>query len=552
MVEGHAQADLVVTGAVVRTLDADNPSAQAFAVAGGVVLAVGDDHAVRALTGPGTQTVDLGGAVVLPGLVDVHNHHAIAGEVDLHQLKVSSTASVEDVIAAVARRAADLPDGDWVVGESWGVAMIDQLSDRTVLAALDEAAAGHPVVLTDDSHHNRWANTAAMRAGGVLDLTGDPPGGHVVRDATGAPTGVLVESAGAMVSRAHRSTTHRNTEYHARNSERGIELLHRFGIVAFQEAAASLDTMAGLHALDTEGRLAAWVVSSMLVNDLIFGTEVVGEPLISAGEQFRSAHHRPDFIKIFLDGIPPSRTSAFLQPYLPDEAHGACFHGATTMDADALEAWIRRAVELGLGVKVHGIGDASVRMVLDTAERVRADLGALPPMHVAHGQYVHPDDVPRFGQLGVHADISPPLWFPTPLLQALRAVLPRPAADRVHPNRDLLDSGAVLAAGSDWPVTGTPDPWLGIAGLVTRSDPTGRFPGELWPEQAITVSEAIAAYTTGAATAMGLADVTGRLTPGMSADFVVLDRDPFAVPAQELGSVTTRETWFAGTKVFEA
>lgn len=549
---GPGPADLVVRRATVHTLDPAGPRAEAFAVADGRVLAVGDDAAVRAVSGPETEVVDLDGEVVLPGLMDVHNHHAVAGEADLHQLQVPSTATLDEILAAVARRVGELPDGAWVIGESWAVALIDQLSRPEALAALDAASAGRPVLLTDDSHHNKWANTVAMRAGGVFELTADPVGGHVVRDDSGAPTGVLLESAGALVSRAHAATVERDPEYHARNSERGIELLHRYGITAFQDAGASLDSLAGLHKLDTEGRLKAWVVSSMLVNDFIFGTDVVGEPLITAGERFRSPHHRPDFVKIFLDGVPPSRTSAFLEPYLPDEQHGACFHGHTTMPPEELEGWLRRALELGLGVKVHGIGDATVRMVLDTAERVRADLGTLPTLHIAHGQYVHPDDVPRFGELGVHADISPPLWFPGVILEALRAVLPQPAADRIHPNRALLDTGAVLAAGSDWPVSENPDPWLGIAGLVTRSDPTGQFPGELWPEQAITVREAVAAYTTGSATAMGLADITGRIAPGMSADFVVLDRDPFDVPASELGAVTTRQTWFAGQHVYQA
>ncbi|SHN38160.1 amidohydrolase [Cryptosporangium aurantiacum] len=540
-----ADAELLVTNAVVHTMDPTRPHAEALALRGGRVTALGT---AAELAGSADRVVDLGGATVLPGLIDVHNHHALAGEADLHQLKVPATASFEEVLAAVRRRTTALGPGEWIVGESWGSGLVERLSTPEALAALDDASAGHPVLLTDDTHHNKWANTAALRAGGVLDRDDDPAGGRIVRDPGGAPTGVLYEAAGALVQAAYDATTERDVEYYARNSERGIEMLHSYGITAFQDAATSIHLLAGLHKLDTEGRLRAWVVTSMLVNDFIFGTSRVGEDLITEGEQFRTVHHRPEFAKIFLDGVPPSRTGAFLEPYLPDDAHGACHLGHPTMPADELEGWLRRAAELGIGVKVHCTGDASVRMVLDAAAALHP---SAPRLQVAHGQYIHPDDVERFAALGVHADISPPLWFPGVIVEALRSVRPEPGASRIQPNRALLDSGAVLAAGSDWPVSESPDPWFGIAGLVTRQDPTGQFPGVLWPEQAITVGEAVAAYTTGPAQAMGLDDVTGRLAPGLSADFVVLDRDPFAVPAAELSAVTTSQTWFAGEPVYQ-
>ncbi|TWH72750.1 amidohydrolase [Modestobacter roseus] len=540
--------DLLITGAVVHTLDPARPRAEAFAVRDGQVVAVGSGAELAGLAGPGTTVVDLGGQVVLPGLMDVHNHHGVAGEADLHQLLVPATAGLDELLDAVRRYAAGLEPGAWVVGESWGSGLIDQLSTAEALAALDAASAGHPVLLTDDSHHNKWANTAAMTAGGIFELTADPAGGRVVRDGTGAPTGVLFEAAGGLVQRAWAATVERDTEYAARNSERGIEMLHAHGVTAFQDAAASLDTMAGLQKLDAEGRLQAWVVTSMLVNDFIFGTELVGEGLLSQGERFRTRHHRPDFAKIFLDGVPTSRTGAFLEPYLPDE-HGACVTGHTTMPIEELAGWLRRAADLRIGLKIHCTGDAAARMVLDVVAAGRAE-GLTVPVQIAHGQYLHPDDIARFGELDVVADISPALWFPGVIVEALRTVRAEPQASRLQPNRDLLDTGAVVAGGSDWPVSESPDPWLGIAGLVTRADPTGQFPGTVWPEQAITVAEAVAAYTTSAARAMGLADVTGSLTPGLSADFVVLDRDPFAVPAEELGSVTTLQTWFAGQQVY--
>lgn len=543
-------ADLLVSGAVVHTLDPARPRAEAFAVRGGEIIAVGSAGELAGLSGPGTEVVDLGGAVVLPGLMDVHNHHAAAGEADLHQLQFPPFASVADILAAVRERVRTRPDEAWVVGGIWGSSLLDQLADPATLAALDAASPGRPVLLTDDSHHNRWANTAAMRLGGILDLAGDPAGGRVVRGPNGAPTGLLFEAAGAMVDKVRVEDLDPDLEWHARNSERGVEMLHSFGVTAFQEAAASLELLAALQRLDEQGRLHAWVVSSMLINDIIMGADLVGEELLTQGERFRTRHHRPDFAKIFLDGVPTTLTGAFLEPYLPDEVHGACHRGHTTMPVEELAGWLRRTGELGVGLKVHCTGDASARMVLDVVAAARAEGVEVPAVQIAHGQYLHPDDVPRFGALGVISDMSPALWFPGVIVNVLRTVLPEPRASRLQPVRSLIDSGALVAGGSDWPVAPSPDPWPGIAGLVTRRDMTGQFPGELWPEQAIGVAEAIAAYTTGAARAMGLSDVTGSLTPGLSADFVVLDRDPFAVTAEELAATTTLQTWFAGRRVF--
>lgn len=527
-------ADLVVRGAVVHTMDPSAPRAEAFAVRDGAVVAVGAAHEAEALIGPGTRVVDLAGSVVLPGLIDVHNHHAVAGEADLHHLRIAPEHSLERILAAVRDHVAGLAPGAWVAGGSWGSHLLAELSDPAARRALDAASAGHPVVLVDDTHHNRWANTLALRAAGILD----------------SPAGLLFESAGTPVERALAAGQSRDTEWYARNSERGVRLLHQHGVTAFQDAATDLHTLGGLRHLDDHGRLRAWVVSSMLINDQLFGAEVVGEELLARAGAYATRHHRPAYGKIFLDGVPMTRTGAFLEPYLADEQHGDCFRGHSTMDPAELGGWLRRAGRLGLGLKIHCTGDASARMVLDAVAKARAAGQPLGPVQIAHGQYLHPDDVPRFAELGVINDMSPALWFPNILVDAMREVRSEPSVSRPTPARTLLDTGALVAGGSDWPVAPTPNPWLAISSLVTRRDPTGRRPGTLWPEQAITMPEAIAACTRDAARAIGVDDVAGALAPGRSADFVVLDRDPFTSGAEDVARTVTRQTWFAGEQVY--
>lgn len=544
------QAELLLVNGVIDTLTAEVPRTSALAVRDGLIAALGDE--ALALRGPGTEVVDLEGAYVMPGLLDVHNHHLIAGQMDLFEFNAVPTLTLDQLLEAVAEYARGLGPDEWVIGGSWGSGLLGELNSVESLRRLDEATGGRPALLKDDSKHNRWANSVALELAGIGEGTPDPDGGQILRDERDRPTGVLIESAGAHLETTRERLHPTSVEDVARAARRGIEILHSYGITAIQDAAATLQLMQALHHLDERGELHAWVVTSMLANDFIFGAQPLGEGIITERDATRSEHHRPDFIKIFLDGVPPAGTAAFIEPYLDGVGFPACHHGHTTMDATELEGWLMRTAERGISAKIHCTGDASVRLVLDTVAKVRAAGHLDPVYHVAHGQFVHPDDIARFAELDVVADISPALWFPGVIPEAIAAVLPGDRGQRLQPNRALLDAGATVAGGSDWPVSVSPNVWEGVYGLVTRQDPTGQFPGALWPEQAITLEEAIRVYTTAAAEAMGLADVAGTLAPGTSADFVLLSDNPFEIEVDRIPGITARETWFAGTRVYAA
>lgn len=548
----HTQtADLIVTNAVVRTMDPAQPAAEGFAVAGGKLLAVGSASEVAGYQGAGTRVVDLGGQAVMPGLMDVHNHHGIAGMHNVFELQFPDTAGVDDICAAVKGYIAEHPGAEWVHGSTWGSQLLGELSTSEPLRKLDAVSGDKKVILTDDTHHNRFANTAAMRAAGIEDGTPDPAsGGVIVRDADGHPTGLLFEGAGVMVAKAAAKADPMTTDKAAACSADAINTMHAVGVTAFLDAGATLHTLNGLKALDDAGRLKMWASSCMLINDHVFGAEQLGEELFPHREVTRSPRHRPDFAKIFLDGVPMSYTGAFLAPYLPSEKHGCAHKGHTTMPYAELEHWLLHCAAKGINVKVHCCGDASVRFVLDAVAKVRAAGHKDTLFHVAHGQFVDPDDIKRFRELGVVADISPPLWFPSILVEAMEAVRPKEEISRMAPNRSLAESGAIISGGSDWPVMPDPNPWTGIAGLITRADPSGQHPGQLAPDQAISVDQALAAYTINTARALGIEAFTGSLTVGKSADFVVLDRDPYGVSPEKLASTVVNETWFEGEKVY--
>ncbi|RRH98426.1 amidohydrolase [Mesorhizobium tamadayense] len=547
-------ADLVFTNGRIYTLDRKRPWASAVAVKGGRIVAVGEAADVSGLTGASTRVVDLKGAMMMPGIVDVHAHLMMGGQAELFELRFPPTASFETLIAHVGEAAVKAPEGSWIIGGQWGSDLLPKLNRLEALAALDRVSQGRPVMLRDDTYHNRWVNSQALALAGLSASSPDPEKGSIGRDAgAGALTGMMIESAAGIVERTIAQSGHYTQEMDRAAMARSIATLNSYGVTAFLDAAAMQPILAALKGLDDRGELTAWSVSAMPAVEPSFMFGIAGDELIALREQYRGAHAKPDFVKIFLDGVPGARTAAFHEPYTKDPVLGCCFHGSTIVTVPELIRWVGKCEKLGLGVKIHCAGDAAVSQALDAIDVVRSFNGPTKlKHHIAHASYIAPTDIARFAELGVVADLSPFLWYPTSFLEGHKQTMGEARALRFWPNRDLLAAGALLAGGSDWPVMPNPDPWDGIEGLVTRRNPSGAFPGaSLWPEQAIDVATALEIFTINSARAIGLADTVGSIEIGKSADLIVLDRNVLETPAEDLADTKVLTTYFEGRVVYE-
>lgn len=551
-------ADLVVRGAIY-TMDADRPWAEALAVRDGQVVAVGDEARILALAGPRTTVTSSGDGMVMPGIVDVHSHLGPGGQAAAWELSLPPASSPQAVLTAVTDWADTVGLDEWVVGGTLSGPVFRAAGTREMLAALDKASMGRPVMLRDDSLRNRWVNSRALEILGVDERSLDPAAGSYLRDAAG-PVGLLFGQPSAdaelAAKRSRADTRHRDL----RSARTAVSIFNAAGITATQDAATTGAWLDVFRALDKAGQLNAWVVGSMPARAF---TEPgpAGPALFDTAGARRSPHVRPDFVNAVLDGVPMTRTARLLEPYKPypfaayrePGGHHDVSRGSALFSDDELHELLEAAISRGLNVKLHAAGDGTVRQALDAIEAMRARYGYQPIFHIAHPGFVHPDDVDRFGELRVVADASPAQWFPGPVSSMTGQQVPGHYMDRIWPLEDLRDAGALIAAGSGWPLAAAvPDPWLSIETMVTRRGLDPAFPGVLAGGQALRLSAAILAHTVNAARAAGLGEQTGRLAPGLAADFIMLDRNLFTIPVDQIHGTRVRETWFAGRLVHES
>lgn len=518
-----APADLVLLPDRVIT-QTDTP-ADAIAVRGGTIAWTGSAQDAQAHIGPKTRV--LRGGVVLPGLVDSHAHLSSLGK-SLEQVDLTDLPSIAAVRTALAPAVKGAQP--WIYGRGWD--QNDWPGKAFPTAADLDALTDRPIVLTRIDGHAIWVNSAALKAAGVTAKTPDPPGGKILRDAQGNPTGVLLDEAMAMVRSKQPAPGPADIR---RWIIRAIAECHRVGLTGVHDAGTSAADLAVLRALEAEGKLPLRVYTMLLPDDAalapVFAAGPTGGPFLDVRA-----------VKMFADGALGSRGAWLKEKYADAPGHGIPItHGPT------LKKQVERFFAAGFQVGVHAIGDAAAADVLTAFESVLRP-GMDRRFRMEHAQIVSPADQQRMARLGVIAMVQP--THATSDMPWAEARLGPTRIRHAYAWRSLLKAGVRLSLGSDFPVE-RPSPIDGLSSAVTRQNRNGEPAGGWYPEEALTAAEAVRGFTADAAFAGFAEKRRGRIQPGFDADFTVLSADPLRVPPAQLKGLTVRAVVVAGAVVFE-
>lgn len=470
---------------------------------------------------------------MLPGLIDAHGHVSALGFQAL-SLDLTDTATLRQAQEKLARYATDHASPAWIRGGGWNQERW-KLGRFPTAADLDAVVANRPVLLARVDGHATLANSAAMKAAGITARTADPAGGRIERDAAGNPTGLFVDAARGLLEKAAPPPLPRERDAAMAKAQ---EILIADGVTATCDMGTTVEDWGSLRRLGDSGRLRVRITSYGLGIDAV---------LTTAGSQptpwLYDGRLRMVGMKLLADGALGSRGAWLKQPY--SDKPGA--RGLQFMDDAKLKNLMSRAAMDGFQVAVHAIGDAANAQVLDAIEELAATYGGDRRWRIEHAQIVDPADLPRFARNGIVASMQPSHATSDHAMAVVRL-----GPDRLkgaYAWRSMLDNHVPLAFGSDYPVE-DPNPFPGMADAVTREDASGDPPGGFLPEQKVSLTEALAAFTTGAAYAAKAEDRIGSLAPGHLADFVLLDRDPFQVDAHSLRDTKVLETWIGGVRTW--
>ncbi len=543
--------NLILTNAKIYTLG-EPAWAETMVIAGERIVYVGSATGAQDFQDQNSNVIDLQGRMIMPGIIDAHLHPLDGAMKILYQCNFAFTATPEEIQSTVAACVEASGDRQWVVGGQWDSNFFVTHPLESPRGLLDEVSADKAVFLLADSGHDAWLNSKGLELAGVTDDSLNPEGGTIGRDAQGKANGLLLEKASY---RARRVLPVMNDAEYVRGAQELMRIANRFGVTAMKDASADEPDLRALATLSDRGELSAHMASAMVVHDDDWSNDQFDlQRLLRLRDQFARTNVDTRFVKIFMDGVPTaSRTAAMLANYLPvDEAQNG-HSGDVHFDLEQLQQMLVQLDGAGFTVKIHTAGDRSVRIALDAIAQVRELNGSSGLRHeLAHAGFIDPADIGRFRDLQAVADLSPYLWHPSPIIDSvIGAVGPR--GEQYWPIRDLLASQAPLLAGSDWPAAvASMNPWIGMEAMVTRADPHETVEGTLWPEQAISLAEAIRILTLDGARALRIEQATGSLEVGKLADFIVLEHNLFDLPPNAISDTAISATFFQGDLVYAA
>jgi predicted amidohydrolase YtcJ len=534
----QAPADLVILHAHVWTVDHAHPAAQALAISGNRIAAVGSEEEIKKWIGPATRQIDAQNNSVLPGFIDAHVHFSSGGS-EISGVHLRDAAIPKEFARRIAEHARTLPKGEWMTGGTWD----HELWGGTPLPSHDWIDAGTPdtpVFVTRYDGHMALANALALRLANVTRQTPDPPGGTIVRDPNGNPTGLMKDAAMGLVDKVIPDPSE---EQLLRNIRAGLAEARRFGVTSLHDISNAEDVRA-YQILAARGELTSRIYCIAPLPQW----QAPATTGVRAG--FGNDWIHLGALKGFADGSLGSTTALFEKPY-NDAPETSGLPNAMMLPKGNMLKMVLGADQAGLQIAVHAIGDKANRIMLDIYSEVVKENGSRPGRRwrIEHAQHLRPEDFARFAQLGVIASVQPYHAIDDGRWAEKRIGHER--CKTTYAFRTLLDNGVKLAFGSDWTVAPL-NPLLGLYAAVTRATLDGKNPGGWFPEQKITLPEAIEAYTMGSAYAEFRETEKGSLTPGKLADIVVLDSNLFSIPPEKIKDASVRFTITNGKIVYQS
>lgn len=529
--------DTIIVNATVRTMDPARPSAEAIAILGNRIVAVGNSTEIKKLAGSNTRIIDAQKRLVLPGFNDAHVHF-LSGGFQLSSVDLRDANTPQEFAERIRQFAAKLPAGRWITGGDWDHERWPDTKLPTK-ELIDRYTPNTPVFVSRLDGHMALANSVALKLAGVTNQTKDPDGGVIVRDAKGEPTGILKDAAQSFVWKVVPAASFEEKLIAARAASNYAAQL---GVTSVQDVSAGSDV--GVYqALLDRGELKTRIYAMTALPNW--------ERLARAGirAHFGSEMLRVGGLKAFSDGSLGSTTALFYDPY-KDAPETSGIPSDEMFPEGAMLERVRGADRAGLQILIHAIGDRANDLILSIFEQVEKENGTRDRrFRIEHAQHIRPQDIPRFARDKVIASMQPYHAIDDGRWAEKR--IGKERAKTTYAFRSLLDSGATLAFGTDWTVAPL-NPILSIYGAVTRRTIDGKNPNGWVPEQKISVEEAVRAYTVGSAYAEFQDTVKGTITPGKLADLVILSRDIFAIDPKEIESVKVLATIVDGRLVYEA